>query len=478
MAIISAIYIFGIYFSVGDGYLAYFDDDFFYYLVTAKNTLKYGYVTFNGIVPTNGFHPLWFGIILILQGIFDDPSFVIVCISVLTFFGTIFTFLWTYRFLINYSQNTGKHIALAGAYLTALFYITMARGGMEVILTVPLIVYLLVGIANTNVSDTRFAIFSSLIVLSRLDSAILIGLIGLYLIYHKRISIIVFIIPFFVLAIYILSNIIFYDTIMPVSGMAKQLRNSYMPVIHSVKFIYYLSLDISNIFIQGQLFLYLLGIILLVKNWYRIKERGLFIIAIIFPLVLLLHNSIMSGWMFWSWYYYMFIPSTILTFVLIGTVIKKNYQIPISIFSILIFSAYILFKSYTFSPEQNQIYMLGKNIAKKLENSDDVIAMGDRAGIVSYLIENPVVQTEGLVMDKDFLMKIKAEQPVIDILKEYDVRYYISNNPIQTSNGWAVSEPYKHHKHIIVSRDTLRFEPFSRIENGVWKNYIFDLIKE
>jgi hypothetical protein len=37
-----------------------FTDDFYYYLVTAKNFIKLGFPTFDTINLTNGFQPLWF----------------------------------------------------------------------------------------------------------------------------------------------------------------------------------------------------------------------------------------------------------------------------------------------------------------------------------------------------------------------------------------------------------------------------------
>jgi len=41
-----------------------FQDDSFYYLVTARNFLRLGIFTFDGVNPTNGFQPLWMGAIV------------------------------------------------------------------------------------------------------------------------------------------------------------------------------------------------------------------------------------------------------------------------------------------------------------------------------------------------------------------------------------------------------------------------------
>ena len=54
-------------------------DDFFYYLKVASNVASGNGSTFNGIVPTNGYHPLWMwtlaGMIRIGHGIRFVPIF-------------------------------------------------------------------------------------------------------------------------------------------------------------------------------------------------------------------------------------------------------------------------------------------------------------------------------------------------------------------------------------------------------------------
>ena len=44
-----------------------FQDDAFYYLVIARNLVLHGLLSFDGVHVTNGFHPLWMGIVILLQ---------------------------------------------------------------------------------------------------------------------------------------------------------------------------------------------------------------------------------------------------------------------------------------------------------------------------------------------------------------------------------------------------------------------------
>jgi hypothetical protein len=49
--------------------IGFFPDDAFYYLKTARNFWAMGYPTFDGINPTNGFHPLYFLFVTLIAGI-------------------------------------------------------------------------------------------------------------------------------------------------------------------------------------------------------------------------------------------------------------------------------------------------------------------------------------------------------------------------------------------------------------------------
>jgi hypothetical protein len=47
-----------------------FEDDFFYYAEAAKNLVLSGASTFDGVHLTNGYHPLWFLVIVAITKIF------------------------------------------------------------------------------------------------------------------------------------------------------------------------------------------------------------------------------------------------------------------------------------------------------------------------------------------------------------------------------------------------------------------------
>jgi len=50
-----------------------FDDDAYYYFTIARNLIQEGRLTFDGTTLTNGFQPLWFGLLLPIFSVFQDP---------------------------------------------------------------------------------------------------------------------------------------------------------------------------------------------------------------------------------------------------------------------------------------------------------------------------------------------------------------------------------------------------------------------
>ena len=69
--------------------------------------------------------------------------------------------------------------------------------------------------------------------------------------------------------------------------------------------------------------------------------------------------------------------------------------------------------------------------------------MGDRSGVVGYLMGGRLVQLEGLVADRGVLRQIQASRDLNEALREMGVEYYVrsaENTPVE--NGcYVVREP-------------------------------------
>ncbi len=67
--------------------------------------------------------------------------------------------------------------------------------------------------------------------------------------------------------------------------------------------------------------------------------------------------------------------------------------------------------------------------------------MGDVAGTPGYLLDQPMIQLEGLVMDESFLKLLRSQTPLVQVLRDYKVDYYIALNPVIHGSCEIASEP-------------------------------------
>ena len=164
-------------------------DDGYYYFVTARNIASGLGVTFDGIAPTNGFHPLW---MLLITPIFALPGQILPLrvLAALLILINAATAALVYRLA---AQRLDPGVAfltgLAFALLPQIHDYT-ARGGMEAGLSALLMVLVLDRLAAADPGNWRdLAIAGSvgaLVFLARLDNVFLAGFAGLALLLKGR----------------------------------------------------------------------------------------------------------------------------------------------------------------------------------------------------------------------------------------------------------------------------------------------------
>ncbi|MEZ0326799.1 MAG: ArnT family glycosyltransferase [Fimbriimonas sp.] len=109
-------------------------DDVFYYLNTAWNHVRLGYPTFDGMHPTNGFHPLWYLLMLGLAQVAPSRDWLLqasILFSILLGAGGL-------GFILSIGKRLGNQtfVYTAGAIWTAyVMATTMVTTGMENALT-------------------------------------------------------------------------------------------------------------------------------------------------------------------------------------------------------------------------------------------------------------------------------------------------------------------------------------------------------
>ena len=67
--------------------------------------------------------------------------------------------------------------------------------------------------------------------------------------------------------------------------------------------------------------------------------------------------------------------------------------------------------------------------------------MGDRAGMPAYLMQQPMIQLEGIVGNRSFLERIRRRQNILQALKDLEVDYYVVTSPRTDGNCFIVREP-------------------------------------
>ncbi|MEO6804093.1 MAG: hypothetical protein ABI197_12705, partial [Granulicella sp.] len=99
--------------SLGGTWMEYQEDDFYYYLKVATNLAHGAGSTFNGIVPTNGYHPLWLITLTAMLKVAHSWQAIFAFVTVAILISTAATFLLAERLLR--AANAPRLVRLAMA---------------------------------------------------------------------------------------------------------------------------------------------------------------------------------------------------------------------------------------------------------------------------------------------------------------------------------------------------------------------------
>ena len=422
-------------FRAGASWLLFVQDDCFYYLKIAENLATGHGSTFNGIVPTNGYHPLWLLTLTFFRFVFRSASFIsFIAASVVA--ATIATYVLARGILQRSSGSPLVVNALAAS--VAAFSMLLFFTGMEVILAIPLVLlFILVCLrANLERHDAKHAfglgLLVSAMVLARLDTILLATLCCAALLAHPRLrpqitrahllGVALGLLP---LLAYFGSNHILFDTWLPVSGMAKQLKSNDLPSIQAWHSLYGGPIKHPISFIP-----IVLALPLIPTLYRRLSdnEQVLYPVVLLWPFVYVLMLSSVSDWPLWMWYFYPLRPALCIALVLLlrwqpVTRLARHWSVAVLL---ALFAVGKLFTGRWSEGDMGPMVDIGADVQRFALSHPGVYAMGDRAGSVGYLLSQPLVQTEGLVMDRSFLESIRHAGSLREALAPYKVRFYIA----------------------------------------------------
>jgi len=285
------------------------------------------------------------------------------------------------------------------------------------------------------------------------------------------------------LAVYAAVNLLVFDSLLPISGTAKDLRDNHWPSPDAM-------LSFASRLLLWKLPVYALCVmlvfavpVLLVMKRRRSPDGyvGIFWAVTMFPLVHFLTAVTLSDWTVWQWDTYAWpIAGVMAAIVFLRPLKLKEGHERVALrwfgFALVLLAIDAGYLVHASRVEDELTYLAGEDIAAFAATHPGIYAMGDRAGAPAYLAKVPMVQLEGLMMDPDFLENIRAQKNVKDVLFDYHVRYYISTAATVDASGcYVVREPMIAGPDSAAMRSLICQKPVATFEHGGFVNRIFDM---
>ncbi len=465
-------------------WMIYMQDDFFYYLKVAQNFARGHGSTFNGVVPTNGFHPLWFLLLSLLSRFTESPRLIVGFIALAAFAASVVTYLCSLRLIAATGMRRLTSVVLA-SWLT-IYSLRLFFYGMEVTLAIPLTLAVICAVQDSAFwlrgwrQSFAVGMLVSAMVLARLDTMILAGLILLFLCVQPRLrerihrpqlaGIALGLAP---IAVYFLLNQHYFHVWLPVSGMAKQLKFNHRPAPETWHGLY--------LFIPSFLAVFLpvpLGLVVfpLVSRRLTAIQKALYPAALLFPLVYYTVLSCLSDWPIWPWYMYALRPAMCVAFVVFCTWEPSARLLRNTIVTAVLLVVFLgALATAKWRVQEQDLVESALKIQEFSLTHPGTYAIGDRGGRVGYLLKDPVIHLEGLMMDRAFLKNIQRQAPLRTVLREYGVRYYIGTEYTPYSGCFHAVEPYQAGPDSPHMRGEFCEKPVAVIDAGGMRNLIFDL---
>jgi hypothetical protein len=424
----------------GNEFLTFFEDDFFYYLVVARNLVHQGVSTFNGIQPTNGYHPLWLLINALLYRIFGDRESLFVVLVLLVWL----LVCGAYRALrrAQSALRSADGYGLAFALFSVTFMAVICRTGMEVSLTLFFLAlfWQRMAIQPLECQTPRNAVFSGLlasgIVLSRVDALMVVAVYGALMLYKPTgtrktafRNFFWFGVGLLPVAAYFIFNRLEFGAFLPISGIAKNLKETLIPSASTVKSL--LAVRAVNVLLTWpacvMAILFLLHLLRRSGEASDTGGRRVQLCVLLHPVLFYAILSITSDWPIWTWYLYPLVPIAALLGpaltedwkALRGKTVVRGVTAATAGLAVLILISLM-------HPNSTELllYQQAMELQSFAKAHPGRYAMGGGAGVPAYLMSAPVVQLEGLTGDAAFVELIKRKEPLVKVLSELQVDYY------------------------------------------------------
>ena len=476
---------------IGELYLSFFTDDFFYYLVVARNLALHGTSTFNGLQLTNGYHPLWLLAMTFLYRVFGGH---------LALFLAIVLFIWvlvcaSYYTLRRTQQllHLDREIGLGCALLSITFMALISRTGMEVSLALLCLTLFWHRMSarplDRQASTEAFfsGLLASALVLSRIDACLVVAVYIILTLVRPCVArrkvirnILWFGAGLLPLALYAGINQFEFGAPLPISGLAKNMKDTLLPSVSTVGWLC-TPTTINVLFtwpsvVCCALFLLHSNRRGIVGDTVEADKRRVQYCVALHPIIFYSVLSFSSDWPIWTWYLYPLVPvGALLGPVLVGRLKPSRSALLWMTASIACGSLVILLNLARINPGAFLIYEQAVELRAFAVNHPGRYAMGDDAGTPGYLMAQPIVQLEGLMGDKPFLNRIRHQEPLLAALQELGIDYYVTTDARPNNGCYEVREPSQAGPRSPAMRGRLCMKPLAVIRPLGSVTMIFDV---
>jgi hypothetical protein len=439
-----------------------FMDDFYYYALIARSLADGDGSTFNGIVETNGYQPLWQFLLVPPAWLADGDAFLRLTYGLET---ALFALTMAMAYLIARRVRASLAGAYAAAYAVGIG--TCAGNlffqGMEIVVLLPALLaavhrVLVLSDPARPYRPMRDGLVLGglmfLLVMARLDTLAFVGALGLALLLSRswgRARIGTLLVAGGTVAAGLLAyagtNALVFGTPVPVSGLAKALGGGGVRPDLVEQFLTFGVVGPLQPMLGVQAILAVAVALVLLRR-AAVRQQPVLgnadgpvatvLVALLLgQAVMLGYYTVSSSWPLWGWYFYyrpvmLFLGLLVIARALLATRAGARPHHP-GATGAAGMATVALTVAVSWGPPPADFWDGGVPAAaawiEQHTGPTDVVAVGDRAGYLSWSTRRPTLQLEGLVQDADYL-DVLADGRVQAYLDAHDVRFYVRGDDV------------------------------------------------
>jgi hypothetical protein len=254
---------------------------------------------------------------------------------------------------------------------------------------------------------------------------------------------------------YAVANLIAFGSVLPMSALAKHLL-----VAHRFSLSYAYVALFGTVFGPTVGLVLFLGLCASIASWreaprLRPAARAVGTVAIVFAALFYFINAT-PGWAFFGWYAYPLVPALVAALAFIVERAPRYVKdarlravlaaAPVALAPAM---AVVHYRQHgpQWSLSDNSLLAASFDIAERVHDKGGVYAMGAVGGMVTYALDKPVVQLEGLVADRAMVEHIRRQDPLSEVIPSYGIDYlivsFVDEKPSKHEGCYLITQPAK-----------------------------------